>query len=143
MDQKTNFAQDMNVLFDKLEQFTKTESVMGKPVAFGDKTLIPIVSVTMGYGSGPNPMSSLNPAKNQQSGNGTAGLGVGARIATNAVVVIENNSVSMLPVHEKNNLGQMIDKLPQMVSNLMPGGQQQAQQNQQNQQAQQQNQPQQ
>lgn len=121
---------DEDKLFSDLKNFSKTESVLGDPLAIGDKTLIPVVSVTVGYGSAPS-MS-----KNQQ-GNNSNGVGLGARFATNAVIVVEKDSVSMLSVNEKNNSNQLMSKLPQtlmdMGQNVMQQGQQQAgQQGQQN-----------
>lgn len=110
-------------LFSDLKNFSKTESVLGDPLAVGDKTLIPVMSVTVGYGSTPSI------GKNQQANNSN-GVGLGARFATNAVIVVEKDSVSMLSVNEKNNLNQLMSNIPQtlmnMGQNVMQQGQQQA-----------------
>ncbi|MBC2581080.1 GerW family sporulation protein [Clostridium sp. DJ247] len=122
MDQNASFSQNINTLFSELQDFTKTESTMGKPVSFEDKTFIPIVSVTLGYGSGANPMKN-------KSGNGdtnsSGNIGLGARITTDAVVVINKDSVSMLPVNEKSNIDQVINKLPEVLTSFTQGNQQQ------------------
>ena len=135
MEQNMNFTQNIDSLFANLEEFTKNESVLGKPVVHEGKTLIPVISVTLGYGSG------NTPSKNQQNNTaptasmmqGAGAVGLGARINTDAVVLIENNNVSLLTVNGKTG-ATMMDKLPQMLGNLNMGGQQQGQNQNQNQQ---------
>ncbi|OFI05841.1 sporulation protein YtfJ [Clostridium acetireducens DSM 10703] len=135
MNGNVSFSQDMDALFSELKDFVKTESIMGTPLPVGDNTLIPVVSVTLGYGSGNN-------AKNANA-NAAPGVGIGAKVCTNAVVVVNKDNVSMLPVNGKGNMDQVMNNIPQMISNLkqsasqqnMPQGQQnQPQQNNQNQQ---------
>lgn len=63
MEQSTILTQNVDTLFSNLENFTQNEGLIGKPLTHGDKTFIPVVSVTLGYGSG----SSAN--KNQQGSN--------------------------------------------------------------------------
>lgn len=147
MDQDMNFTQNIDALFSNLEEFTRNESVMGKPVSFEGKTLIPVISVTVGYGSGNTPQKGQQGQQGQQGNNpvsaaagmmqGMGALGLGARVSTDAVVLIENNNVSVLPIAGKAST--MMDKIPQMLSGMNMGGQQQGQgQNQQqNQQGQQ------
>ena len=139
MDQNTNFQQNIDSLFSNLEDFTRNETVLGQPVSYEGKTLIPVISVTVGYGSG------NTPGKNQQNTTGTTAgtgtgtgmtgmtqgmcaLGLGAKISTDAIVLIENDNVSMLPVTGGANPG-LMNKLPQMLSSMGIGGQQ-GQQNQ-------------
>ena len=118
----TNFDQNLDTLFNEVQDFAKQNSVMGSPLTVENKTLVPIISVTLGYGSGTSSM------KTGGTSTTTPGLGLGARISTDAVVVIDQNNVSMLPIAQKTNAGQLMDKLPQMINSLMPGGQQGQQQ---------------
>ena len=137
MEDTNTFSQNIDALFNNLQDFTKTEAILGTPLTHGDKTFIPVVSVTLGYGSG-----SMTP-KNQQNtvANPGMGQGVGAKINTDAVIVIDKDNVSMLSTNGKSsNLNQMMDKIPQMLMNMKSGNQQPQQGQQQNQQGQQQNQ---
>ncbi|GIM27619.1 hypothetical protein CPJCM30710_02850 [Clostridium polyendosporum] len=64
------------------------------------------MSVTVGYGN---------------AADSPGGLGLGAKISTNAVVVIDKESVSMLPVNEKSSnldINQLLDKVPQTIANI-------------------------
>jgi len=128
MEQNMTFSQNIDALFSNLVDFTRNESLLGTPVTHQDKTLVPVVSITLGYGSGNSATKAQgNTAISGAANNGMGALGLGAKITTEAVVVIDKNNVSMLPVGEKSNMGQMMDKLPQMLSSLNIGGQQQGQ----------------
>lgn len=144
MDQTPNLNQNVDTLFSNLESFTQNQGLIGKPVVHGDKTFLPVVSVTLGYGSG-------NSATKPQQGNtsttqglnsaiGAANmaggaLGLGAKLCTDAVIVIDKDNVSMMPLNATANAGQLMDKIPQILSGITnkQQGQQQGQQPQGNQ----------
>lgn len=136
--QSGNFTQNLDTLFSNLEDFTRKESVLGSPVTYGDKTLIPIVTVTLGYGSGNSASKAQGGAGAGQQASGVAGqnananmgmgaLGLGAKISTEAVVLINKDNVSVLSINDKMDktvLTQMMDKIPQMFMGNQQGQQQ-------------------
>jgi uncharacterized spore protein YtfJ len=133
MDQNQAFTQNVDALFTNLENFTKKESVLGSPVTYGDKTLIPVMSIMLGYGSGTssnsaNQQNTMMNANNNANANAGVGLGLGARITTDAVVVIDKDNVSMLSISGKNNLSSMMDKIPEAILNMNKNNQQTNQQ---------------
>lgn len=147
MEQNVDLTQNVDTLFSNLESFTQNEGLIGKPVTHGDKTFIPVVSVTIGYGSGNTATKAQQGSSpsatgiGAMSGNGhMAGgaLGVGAKLSTDAVIMIDKDNVSMMPLNATANVGQLMDKIPQMLSGL--GGKQGQQNQQQGQQGQQQGQ---
>jgi len=121
---------NVDSLFHTLENLTQKEGIIGKAVTHGDKTFLPVVSITVGYGTG-----SATMGKSQQSGSsssstssqtpGTGALGLGAKICTDAVIVIDNKnnqSVTMLPV--SSAAGSLMDKIPQIISGINQNKQQ-------------------
>ncbi len=119
MNENTSFTNNMDTLFTDLHDFVNTETVLGSPLSVGSKTLVPVMSVTLGYGStGMSTKVQNNSSSNPNANNATNGVGLGARVTTNAVMVIENDSVSMLPVNEKSNMEQLMNKLPDAISSL-------------------------
>lgn len=141
MDQDTNLTLNQNVdmLFTNLENFTQNEGVIGKPVIHENKTFLPVVSVTLGYGGG-NSANKTQPgsdnATNQTIGNIAAkmsggALGFGAKLNTEAVIVIDKDkdSVSLISLSAPAT-SQLTEKIPQMIMN-MGQNKQSGQQNQQ------------
>ncbi|WP_265450220.1 GerW family sporulation protein, partial [Clostridium sp. cpc1] len=59
-----------------------------------------------------------SPKMNQNTTDSSPALGLGARVCTDAIMVMDNDSVSMLPVSQKNNMDKIINKIPEMVTNL-------------------------
>lgn len=140
-----SLTENVDVLFHSLENFTQKEGVIGKPVTQGDRTFMPVVSVTVGYGGGNASMKTggLGGSSSGNSGgisgagmsggigSGTGALGLGAKLSTDAVIVIDDQSqnVTLMSV---GGGGQIIDKIPQIISgmnqNKQPSGGQQGNQ---------------
>ncbi|MBV4439066.1 GerW family sporulation protein [Clostridium tyrobutyricum] len=100
------------VLFSKLENFFKTETVVGDPIRIDDITLVPFITVTFGCGTGGG---EENNSGKKDEGAGS-GLGAGAKIVPNAVLVIKDEMVQMIPIN--NNRGN-IDKLIELVPGII------------------------
>ena len=131
--ENTNLNQNVDTLFSNLEDFTQNQGVIGKAITHENKTFMPIVSVTLGYGSG-NTASKAQPMPSSSSGKMAGGaLGLGAKLSTDAVLVIDKDNVSMIPVNTASTSSQLMDKIPQMVSGMGQGQQGQQNQNKQNQ----------
>ncbi|HYE10435.1 MAG TPA: spore germination protein GerW family protein [Patescibacteria group bacterium] len=141
MEVTTSMNQNIDTLFSNIESFTQNEGTLGKPVTQGDKTLIPIISVTIGYGGGntSGKMSTSTTTSTQGSSNaGMDALGLGARISTDALAVVDGNNVTVIPVSAaSSNMNQLINQIPQMMGKGQSGQGQSGQS-----QSQQQNQPQ-
>lgn len=143
MDQFTTdtLNQNVDLLFSNLESFTQNEGVIGKPITQENKTFLPVVSVTLGYGGGNSATKSQPGASGSTGSSGVTGmmgsmagkmaggaLGLGAKLNTEAIIVIDKDkdSVSLLPVNAAAS-SQLADKIPQMLMNMnqsKSGGQQ-------------------
>lgn len=107
----SSIPENLEVLFNKLQNFLKTETVVGEPIIVGETTLIPIISVSFGCGTG------YGNGTDDKGNNGSGGgLGVGAKVTPNAMVVLKNDSVTMLPVNNKNNVESLLEMVPGIVS---------------------------
>ena len=74
MEGKTPVNESLETLFSHLEKFLKTETVIGEPIAVGETTLIPIITVAFGCGGGGGG------GKDEKGSDGIAtGVGVGAK----------------------------------------------------------------
>lgn len=111
----TAFSNNIDTLFSDLKDLTKTDTVLGTPLTVENKTLVPIMSVTLGYGS-----TGMG-AKSQAAGNMNAesgGHGLGARVSASGVIVIDKNSVQILSTNENSAMGQLMGKLPQALTSM-------------------------
>jgi uncharacterized spore protein YtfJ len=125
MEQSLNLSQNVDTLFSNIENFTHKEGVIGKPVTHLDKTFIPVVSVSVGYGGG-NTASKMQPgntAANQGTGAGAGNmsggaLGLGAKVSTDAIIVIDKGNVSMMTMSAAGNASHIIDKIPEIVKGM-------------------------
>lgn len=110
--------ENVDTLFHSLENFTQKEGIIGKPVTEGDKVFVPVLSVTVGYGSG----NTAGKNKQAMSTENTGGaLGLGAKLSTDAIIMIDNannGGVSLLPMNANGNVSQIIDKIPQIMAGM-------------------------
>ena len=139
--QGQGLTQYVDTLFNNMKSFAQDDGLIGKPVVQGDKTFLPVISVTLGYGGGDSQSRANANNAAGKSGNmfGDA-VGVGAKLCTDAVIVIDKENVMLAPISAKGSMNQMIDKIPQIINSMSGSGQQGGQQQQaQQQQAQQQN----
>jgi uncharacterized spore protein YtfJ len=111
--ENNTMKESFDSLFTNLEKFIKTETVVGEPIVVGEVTLVPIISVMFGCGTGGGTGSD----NKGMTGNGSGGGG-GARISPNAILVIKKDEVTMLPVKGKNNLDNLINMVPDIVSKI-------------------------
>lgn len=110
MENQTSLKENLDTLFDNLEKFLKTETVVGEPIVVGETTLVPIISLTFGCGTGAG-----NNGEKNTSANGT-GLGAAAKVTPNAVIAITGDRVTLLPITGKSNLDSLINIVPEIVS---------------------------
>ena len=139
MDNQLNLTENVDSLFRSLEDFTQREGIIGKPVTQGNKTFLPVVSITMGYGGGNANMkgqgggtasSGSSSGATASSSTGTGAMGLGAKLCTDAVIVIDGQNVSVLPMNAAGASSSLVDKIPQIISGMKGQGQQGQAQNQ-------------
>lgn len=105
--------ENLDMLFSKLEDFFNTKTVIGEPIEVGETTLVPIISVTFGFGTG----VGENQNTHKDKSNSASGIGMGAKVESDAVVVIKKDGkVEIIPVKGKDNLMNLIEKVPDLVS---------------------------
>ena len=105
--------ENTEALFSNLEKFLKTETVVGEAIILGETTLIPLITVSFGCGTGGDTGNSL------KDGEGSGGgLGAGAKITPTAILVIKNGEVTMLPVKGRFNLESLIEMVPEIITKV-------------------------
>ncbi len=107
-----NVSEILNAIVGELKQMAQTESVIGKPVTAGDKTLIPVVTLSVGFGAGGG-QKPEGQGGEMFGGGGGAGL----RIEPTAFIVLDKDGVSLLPAKRGSWEG-IIEAIPGVVEKL-------------------------
>lgn len=108
-----DFKENIGVIFDKLENFLKTKTVVGEPMQIGDTTIVPFINLTFGLGTGGG-------TGKDEKGNGGVGGGggTGAKIAPTAVLVIQGSKVELFPIKKSGGLDKLVEMVPGIIEKI-------------------------
>jgi uncharacterized spore protein YtfJ len=104
-----NVAEILQVLVNELKQMARTESIVGEPVKAGDKTFVPVCTISIGFGAGGG-------SKDATSGFGGGG-GAGLRIEPTAFIVMDKDGVSLLPA-KRGSWENIVEAIPGAIEKL-------------------------
>ncbi|MDE6181957.1 MAG: sporulation protein [Eubacteriales bacterium] len=104
----SSLTNSLDTLFNKMEGFISSKTVIGQPINIGEVIIVPLVDVSVGVGAG-------SYAKKEDKGENSGG-GLGAKITPSAVLVIQNGSVQLVDVKGKDSVNKLIDMVPGIVS---------------------------
>ena len=99
---------DLELLFDKIKVFFKSETIMGKPIEAGNFILIPLLSISFGAGNG---SAGSEMAKG-------AGAGAGGKVTPVAMVVIRDDEIRIFSLDGQNNLQEISTLVPEILSSI-------------------------
>jgi uncharacterized spore protein YtfJ len=116
IDLASGAGENIRLLFEKMEEFITTKTVVGEPVFLGDIVLIPLVDVTFGMGAGLGGGNGKHDGRDE-GGEGGGG-GIGAKMSPSAVVVVMNGTVQMVSIKEQSSKNKLIDMIPGLLSKI-------------------------
>lgn len=96
---------NLDILFNKMENFISSKTVVGDAVKVGEVTLIPLVDVNVGVAAGAGEK-------------GQGGGGLGAKIMPSAVIAIYNGNVQLINIKNQDAVSKLIDMAPGIASKL-------------------------
>ncbi len=106
-----NVVEILQGVVGELKEVARSETIIGEPVTVGDKTVIPIVKISFGFGAGGGQRDS---GKADQYGGGGGG---GARIEPAAFIIMDGDGVSLLPAG-KGKWDSLIDAIPGFANKM-------------------------
>ena len=86
------FASTIGALFQGMDEFVTTKTVVGEPVTVGDAIILPLVDVTCGMAAGAFGQS----AKEKNAG------GMSAKMTPSAVLVIQNGMTKVVNIKHQD-----------------------------------------
>ncbi|PJA29201.1 MAG: sporulation protein [candidate division Zixibacteria bacterium CG_4_9_14_3_um_filter_46_8] len=102
----------MRAIVGELKSMAHSETIIGKPITIGEKLVVPICKISVGFGAG----GGEGEQKEGTKGFGGGGGG-GAFIEPVAFIVIVGERVSLLPVRP-GRIGEIIDMIPNLFETI-------------------------
>ena len=93
----------------ELRKIATTETVVGEPVGLGDKKVVPISKILIGFGVGGGRKKSKD--KNDDFSGGGGG---GARVEPVGFIVLDGDKVSFLP-SKPGKIDEIIELVPDVI----------------------------
>lgn len=107
-----NVSEILKAVVGELKEISKSETIVGDPITVGDRTVIPIVRISVGFGAG----GGQGENDKSQTGFGGGGGG-GVKIEPSAFIIMDKDGVSILPAN-KGKWDSIIDSIPGFAKKL-------------------------
>jgi uncharacterized spore protein YtfJ len=105
-----NVVEILKGVVGELREMAKSEVIVGQPITVGDKTVIPVVKLSLGFGAG---------GGQSESGKDGAGFGGGGgggiRIEPSAFIIMDSEGIRLLPV-KRGNIEGIIEAIPDLAA---------------------------
>ena len=110
-------------MLDQLRAMATTETIIGKPVTIEDKTILPVIKFSVGFGAGGGEGTGESPmSKEGETGKGAGfgtGGGGGIKIDPVAFVTVQEGKVMLLPVTKTGaNVERILDAVPDLIEKV-------------------------
>lgn len=99
------FNETVNTLFQGMDGFISTKTVVGEAIHIGDTIIVPLVNVSFGVAAG-----AFRGEKKINSGGG-----LGGKLTPSAVLVIHNGVTRMVSVDGSTGVEKVLDMVPDFV----------------------------
>ena len=106
----------LETLFNKMEDFISTKTVVGEPIHIGDTIILPLVDVFFGVGAA----SKDKKQSEEKSAGSLDSGGVGAKVEPSAVIVVNQKTshVQLVNVKNQDSLNKLIDMAPGILAKI-------------------------
>lgn len=105
-------ANDFNTtvasLFQGMDKFLSTKTVVGDPTTIGDTIILPLVDVSFGVAAG---------AFAEEKKNNGAG-GMGGKMTPSAVLVIKDDQIRLVNVKNQDTVTKVLDMVPDILDRI-------------------------
>ena len=101
-----NVVEILHSVVGELREMARSVSIVGEPITVGDKTVIPVVKMSVGFGAG----GGQGAGEKKGPGYGGGGGG-GVMIEPAAFIIIDKDGISLLPA-KKGSWESLIEAVP-------------------------------
>ncbi|MDO4295453.1 MAG: GerW family sporulation protein [bacterium] len=104
---ENDFSTEIKSLFQGMDSFVSSKTVVGEPIHVGDTILLPLIEVSFGMAAG----SFCDHAKKN---NGAGGLS--AKMSPSAMLVIQNGMTKLVSIKNQDVMSKILDMVPDFVN---------------------------
>lgn len=106
-----NLMEVLQVIVGELKQMARSETVIGQPVVTGDRTIIPVTRISVGFGAGGG--EDERPDKGPRFGGGGGG---GVVIEPVGFLILDREKVSILTAQDRTAFDKIIEAAPDVLA---------------------------
>lgn len=108
-----NVSEILKNIVGELKEMARSQSVVGEPINLGNKIVVPLVKISVGFGAGGG--QNEKQSEGAQFGGGGGG---GARIEPAAFIVIDGDKISLLSA-KPGKYDTLIEAVPSLIGKLI------------------------
>lgn len=105
----TSINSTLNSLFESMDGFISTKTVVGEPITFDDTILLPLVDVSFGVAAG---AFAKEKGKN-------AGGGLGGKISPCCVLVVRGDMIRLVNIKNQDSVSKILDLVPEIADRII------------------------
>ncbi len=103
-----DFNSTVGTLFNGMDSFLTTKTVVGEPTQIGDTIILPLVDVSFAVAAG----AFADDKKNSGAG------GLGGKMSASAVLVIQNGQTKLVNVKNQDSVTKILDMVPDLIDKV-------------------------
>ncbi len=107
-----NVVEILQGVVGELKEMAQSQSIVGDPITVGDKTVIPIVKISVGFGAG----GGQGEDEKKRAGFGGGGGG-GASIEPAAFIIMDKDGINLLPA-KKGKWEGLVESIPGIAKKI-------------------------
>jgi uncharacterized spore protein YtfJ len=112
MADENKVSQILKDIVGELKDIASSQTIVGEPITVGDKTVVPVVKISVGFGAGGGQGES------REKGGGFGGGGGGAaKIEPAAFIIMEKDRISMLSARP-GKLDALVEAIPSLFGKI-------------------------
>jgi uncharacterized spore protein YtfJ len=110
--------ENIESMISHLENMVQAKTVVGEPIVSNGKTIIPLVSVRVGFGAG----GGEGNAPQQGVGKGEGG-GAGLNVTPTALLIVDESGVQVYSLNQKGGgLSKLMELVPEVMAKMGKDG---------------------
>jgi uncharacterized spore protein YtfJ len=107
-----NVVEILRGVVGELKEMARSESIIGEAITIGERTVIPVVKISVGFGAG----GGQGEAEKTGTGFGGGGGG-GAKIEPAAFIIMDKDGIQLLPA-KKGSWEGVIESIPGIAKKI-------------------------